>query len=73
MFRKRKLLLPAVLAGFIAVAAVCLAAPGLDAIAGSGELTGAAPLERPAIEHEAHSKLRQATARAKRKATPPAP
>jgi Transglycosylase-like domain len=61
----RTLLLPAVLAGLIAVPTAALAAPTLDVDSG--------PLDRRAAEREAHSQLREATARAKRKATPPAP
>lgn len=69
----RKLLLPAVIAGLIAVPAVSAAAQGLDALAADGEPVDGPPLERAAVQREASSKLKLATARAKRKATPPAP
>lgn len=61
----RMLLLPALLAGSIAVPTGALAAVDLD--------VDTAPLERKAAVREAHSQLRKATARAKRKATPPPP
>jgi hypothetical protein len=61
----RTLLLPAALAGLIALPTTALAAPALVV---DGDV-----LEQRAAVREAHSQLREATARAKRKATPPPP
>jgi hypothetical protein len=73
VFRVRRLLLPAAAVGLIAVPAVSMAAPEPKAITGNDQLVGIGPLKRAAVQHEARSKLKLATTRAKRKATPPPP
>jgi hypothetical protein len=73
----RTLLLPVIVTGLIvAIPAVSIAAgppSPAETVATRTVLPNANPLNREALRHEASSKLRVATARAKRKATPPAP
>ncbi len=63
----RKVLLPVVVVGLIAVPAP------VDALAHHGQRVDPRPLERATVQHEARSRLELATAHAKRKATPPPP